>query len=91
MGDIKLRINEILSEIILVENMELLNENTDLINDFMADSLLLISIIVEIESAFDITIPDEELLTENIRKYQWLCAETEKLLNERKDSDKDSE
>jgi acyl carrier protein len=51
----------------------------------------LISIIVEIESAFSIEIPDDDLISENMRNYMWLCAEVERLINEQQKSNKDSE
>ena len=75
-------INSILMQILVLDNSEMLNEKTDFVDDCMADSLVLISIIVEVESTFDIEIPDEDLVFENIRSYAWLCEEVMRLKNE---------
>ncbi len=75
-------INSILMQILVLDSAEMLTEKTDFVDDCMADSLILISIIVEVESALDIEIPDEDLVFENIRSYAWLCAEVMRLKNE---------
>jgi acyl carrier protein len=85
------KINSILVRLLVIENVDGFTEQTDFINDYMADSLILISIIVEIESAFSIEIPDDDLISENMRNYMWLCAEVERLINEQQKSNKDSE
>lgn len=82
MDNILETINSILMRILVLECTETLNEKTDFVDDFMADSLVLISIIVEVESELDIEIPDEDLVFENIRSYAWLCAEVMRLKNE---------
>ena len=43
-------------------------EYVDLIDDLGLDSITFISIVVEIEAKFSITVPDEMLLMENFRK-----------------------
>ena len=45
-------------------------EYVDLVDDLGMDSIIFISMIVEIESKFKITIPDEMLLIENFRKVE---------------------
>ena len=46
-----------------------LNDNTDLIDDFDFDSINIISLVICLEKEFDIEIPDEFLLLENMRSY----------------------
>lgn len=43
-------------------------EYIDLIEDIGMDSIFFISLIIEIEEAFGITVPDDKLLMENFRK-----------------------
>ena len=47
-----------------------LNDNTDLIDDLGFDSINIISLVVSIETEFDIEIPDEFLLLEKLRSYK---------------------
>lgn len=42
-------------------------EYTDLVDDLSMDSITFISIVVEIEDVFEITVPDNMLLVENFR------------------------
>lgn len=48
-----------------------LNERSDLINDFSYESLSLVQLIVAVEEEFKMVLPDELLLTENLRSYSW--------------------
>jgi acyl carrier protein len=50
----------------------MLNDFTDLSDDFAFDSIDIIALIVRIENEFGIEFPDDALLFENIRKYIWL-------------------
>lgn len=43
-------------------------EYVDLIDDMGMDSMTFISIVVEIEALFEITVPDDMLLMENFKK-----------------------
>ena len=43
-------------------------EYADLVDDFGMDSMIFISILVEIEASYDISIPDNMLLINNFRK-----------------------
>ena len=45
-------------------------EYADLVDDLGMDSLTFISLIVEIESTFDITIPDDSLIMDNYRSIE---------------------
>lgn len=46
-----------------------LNYNTDLIDDLGFDSINIISLVICLEKEFEIEIPDEFLLLENLRSY----------------------
>lgn len=58
-------------------------EHVDLIDDLGMDSLSFISIVIETESTFDITIPEEMLLMENFRTVDRIIeiVENEKNFN----------
>lgn len=45
-------------------------EYVDLIDDMGMDSMTFISIVVEIEALFEITVPDDALLMENFRRVE---------------------
>jgi len=49
-------------------------EYVDLIDDMGMDSITFISIVVEIESRFNITVPDDMLLMENFRNIADICS-----------------
>lgn len=49
-----------------------LNDDTDFIDDLYFDSLSIVSLIAILEETFNITIPDEFLIMENIRNYKIL-------------------
>ena len=49
-----------------------INENTDLVRDFNFNSISLIQLVVNIESAFNIEIDDENLLFERLSPYKGL-------------------
>ena len=49
-------------------------EYLDLIDDVGMDSLTFVSIVVEIETRFDILVPDEMLLMDNFRKVDDIVA-----------------
>lgn len=46
-----------------------LNDNTDLIDDLGFDSINIISLVICLEKEFEIEIPEEFLLLENLRSY----------------------
>ena len=55
-------------------------ENTDgLIDDGILDSLDIVTLVTEIHSAFDVTIPAEEIIPENFNSAKALMALIEKL------------
>lgn len=53
----------------------------DLIDDLGMDSMSFISIVIEVESMFDITVPDEMLLMENFRNVDKIIEIVEKEKN----------
>ncbi len=56
-------------------------EYVDLIDDLGMDSMNFISIVIEVESTFDITVPDEMLLMENFRNIDEIIEIIEKEKN----------
>ena len=66
--EIKERLIELCGEIFRDEGIDFgLIKYVDFYNDLGMDSISFISMIVEIEACFDITIPDDMLLMENFR------------------------
>lgn len=67
-------------------------EYTDLMDDLGMDSITFISIVVEIEDVFEITVPDDLLLIENFRNVDSIIqivedAKNTTLKNEEKQED----
>ncbi len=56
-------------------------EYTDIIDDLGMDSITFISIIVEIEDAFEIIVPDDMLLMENFRNVDLIIQIVEDAKN----------
>jgi len=75
------RLKRIVCELFNVASDKELPIDTDLVNDLMADSLTLITMVVEVETEFDILFPDTSLSLVNLRDYRWLCEKTEELCN----------
>lgn len=70
----KLNLQELDDEII---------ENMDLYLDAAMDSLTFISIIIEIENAFDIEIPDNLLIMDKFKNFKKICDIVEKISKEK--------
>ena len=66
------RIKELLAEQFDIEDMSVLNENTNIEDDLGADSLDVVEVLMSIEDEFKVEIPDEEI--ENIRTIGQLAA-----------------
>ena len=66
------KIKEILAEQFDVEDISILNENTNIADDLGADSLDVVEVLMSIEDEFKVEIPDEEI--ENIRTIGQLAA-----------------
>lgn len=58
-AEIEERVFQIVSEQLSVEKSEL-SRSTSFVNDLNADSLDTVELVMELEDAFDMTIPDEE-------------------------------
>ncbi len=54
-----------------VDEINELNDDTDLLSDCDYDSLSLIQLLVKIEDEFGIKVPDEQLDIQYLRKYIW--------------------
>lgn len=66
---IKKKIVELISELFKSKGFDTeIIEYINLINDLGMDSITFITLIVDIESSFDITIPDDLLRMENFQK-----------------------
>lgn len=62
-------------------------EYIDLIDDAGMDSITFISIVVEIEAEFNITVPDDMLLIENFKNADSITNIIEQELSKEKDED----
>lgn len=66
---IKAEVIQLLSELFADKGFDTdIIEHVDLIDDMGMDSITFISIIVKIESKFNITVPDDVLLMDNFKK-----------------------
>lgn len=52
---------------------------TDLVDDGILDSLDIVTLVTEIDAAFDVTIPAEEIIPENFNSAEALMALIERL------------
>jgi acyl carrier protein len=77
--NIKTKLLEILSSYFIGRGFDIESiRYADLIDDAGLDSVTFISVVVEIEDAFNITIPDEMLIIENFRNATSIIEITEK-------------
>ncbi len=60
MADIEARVNEIVVEQLKVDDAASVTNDASFIDDLGADSLDTVQLIMELESEFDVEIPDEE-------------------------------
>lgn len=56
-------------------------EYVDLIDDLGMDSMIFLSVIIELETTFDIIIPDDLLLMENFREIDTIVGIVKKCVN----------
>lgn len=74
-NNIDVRLQHLISEVIRInQNRDMVSElvveeECDLIDDFGLDSLLMVQLIVEIESEFDLEFNLADLNMDNLRKY----------------------
>lgn len=75
----------------IVEILEDINPDVDyatcatLVDDRHLDSLSMVSLIAELEDAFDITVPAVEVVTDNFNSVNAICALVERLAEEEED------
>jgi acyl carrier protein len=55
-------------------------DDLDFINDLNFDSIILMTMVIEIEKAFNIELPEEALSYDNLRSYKTLCEIISNLL-----------
>ena len=80
-GDIKNKILDILEGLFADSGIDRdILEYVDLVDDLGMDSIIFISLVIEIEVAFDIKIPDEWLLIEKLQNYTLIFEAVETLL-----------
>ncbi len=83
---IKNKIDSILGRVFEADYEKGFALDTDLVRDLMADSLKLITMVIELETEFDITFPDDTLIFSKLSCYKWICEKTEELCSEKKQS-----
>ncbi len=89
-NDIKEKIIDILDRLFSDASVDRdILEYVDLIDDLGMDSINFISLIIELESTFDIQIPDDWLLMEKLQNYTLIYSAVEELLQikEKKDNE----
>lgn len=89
-NDIKEKIIDILDRLFSDSGVDRdILEYVDLIDDLGMDSINFISLIIELESTFDIQIPDDWLLMEKFQNYTLIYSAVEELLQiiEKKDNE----
>ena len=80
-NDIKEKIIDILDRLFSDAGVDRdILEYVDLIDDLGMDSINFISLIIELESTFDIQIPDDWLLMEKLQNYTLIYSAVEELL-----------
>ena len=89
-AEIKNKIIEILTKLFSESGIDLdVLEYVDLVDDLGMDSINFISLIIEIETAFEIQIPDEWLQMEKFQTYTAIYSTVAELLSE-KETEKDN-
>lgn len=81
-GDIKAKVIDMLNNLFPNSGVDSdILEYVDLIDDLGMDSVTFISMVVEIESIFEIIVPDDMLLMENFRNVDGILAVIESAMN----------
>ena len=81
-GDIKAKVIDMLNNLFPKSGVDSdILEYVDLIDDLGMDSVTFISMVVEIESIFEIIVPDDMLLMENFRNVDGILAVIESAMN----------
>lgn len=81
-GNIKAKVIKMINNLFPNSGLDMdVLEYVDLIDDLGMDSITFISIVVEVESIFEIIVPDEMLLMENFRNVDGIVAIVESAMN----------
>lgn len=81
-GDIKSKVIDMLNNLFPNSGIDSdILEYVDLIDDLGMDSVSFISIVIEVESIFEIIVPDDMLLMENFRNVDGILAVIESAMN----------
>lgn len=78
--DFEERIKRIIKGCLDEVDIEKINEETNLVDDYNATSIDIVQIIVDLENEFGIEFPEEYLLIEKIAPYKVLASIMEELL-----------
>ena len=83
-GEIKEKIIGILTSLFSDSGVDTdILEYVDLIDDLGMDSINFVSLIIELEAAFDVQIPDEWLLMEKFKTFSQIYSAVDALINEK--------
>ena len=81
-GNIKAKVIEMINNLFPNSGIDPdILEYVDLIDDLGMDSVSFISIVIEVESIFEIIVPDDMLLMENFRNVDGILAVVESAMN----------
>ena len=87
-SEIQLKVIEILNNLFKDLHVDSdIIEYVDLIDDLGMDSVNFISLIIELETEFDIQIPDDWLLMEKFREYSLVFSIIEELITQKETED----
>lgn len=76
--EIKAEVINLISELFKDKGFDVdIIQYVDLVDDMGMDSITFISIVVELEAKFDITVPDDMLLMDNFKKVDDIVAVVE--------------
>lgn len=79
--DVKTEVIQLISELFEDKGFDInIIEYTNLIDDMGMDSITFISIVIEIEAKFNITVPDDMLLMDNFKKIDDIVTVVEQKL-----------
>ena len=80
---IEQKLHEIYKRVFVLHDLFVNVEYIDLIEDFGMDSITFITLIVEIEECYAITLPDDSILMENFRKTSEIINIIEQCIREK--------
>lgn len=77
-------IRSVLAEVLEKEQM-LLDDDTDMYVEYGLDSIGMMGTLVRLENLLEVTVPDDELTSENLRYFGKLCRLMNGLVEKRKE------